>query len=50
MHDCMIYHMTDRLSLWLQDKAVDGKVRQKTLGALEHTFRAQVHEEKQELM
>lgn len=35
---------------FLLDRQVDGKVRQKTLGALEHTFRAQVHDEKHQLI
>ena len=35
---------------FLLDKNVDGKVRQKTLGALEHTFRAKMHDEKHEMI
>eukprot|EP01043_Picozoa_sp_COSAG02_P036499 COSAG02_NODE_2677_length_8267_cov_29.491797_2_plen_730_part_00 len=35
---------------FLLDKQVEGKVRQKTLGALEHTFRAKVHDEKHEMI
>ena len=35
---------------FLLDKQVDGKVRQKTLGALEHTFRAKMHDEKHEMI
>ena len=35
---------------FLLDKQVDGKLRARTLGALEHTFRARVHDEKHKII